>query len=138
MDTLTPDQRSSLMGRVKQRDTAPELRVRSLLHQHGLRFRLQKPRLPGKPDIIFPGLRRVIFVHGCFWHGHQCPKGKLPTSNTAFWSAKIERNRLRDGEVERGLKDLGWSVLVIWECQLKDETALWNTLAEFLQAAHDF
>src|ERR1700716_3714259 len=99
IDKLSPESRSLMMARVKQRGTAPELRVRSLLHNSGKRFRLFKPKLPGRPDIIFPSRRKVIFVHGCFWHGHSCPRGKLPTSNVDFWSEKISKNRLRDETV---------------------------------------
>lgn len=132
MDRLSTQQRSELMSRVKQRGTGIELRVRSLLHRMGWRFRLRKPSLPGKPDIIFPRQRKAIFVHGCFWHGHDCRRGALPTSNAEFWSAKIARNKQRDEDVVSQLKGLEWSVLVVWECELRNEDRLAKKLAKFL------
>jgi DNA mismatch endonuclease (patch repair protein) len=131
-DKLDSKQRSALMARVKQRDTEPELKVRSLLHQAGRRFRLSKPKLPGRPDIIFVSKRKVIFVHGCFWHGHACRRGKLPSSNVDYWTAKIARNQGRDDIVRIKLNDLGWSSMIVWECELRDISTLSLRLSDFL------
>jgi len=132
-DRISKNSRSSLMSRVKQRDTAPEMTVRSLLHSVGYRFRLKAPKLPGRPDIIFLGRKKVIFVHGCFWHGHHCKRGKLPTSNEAFWNHKISANRTRDARRLEELQLLGWSALTIWECETKTTEKLTSTLANFLE-----
>lgn len=122
-----------MMRRVTSRDTLPELIVRRIAHSLGYRFRLHAKYLPGKPDLTFAGRRRVIFVHGCFWHGHNCPRGaRLPKSNTAYWQQKIGRNELRDADVQRKLGAEGWRVLVIWECQLRDMAALKDRLTKFL------
>ena len=119
MDRVAPAVRSRNMARVRGRDTKPELLVRRLLHRRGLRFRLQRRDLPGRPDIVLPGLRSVVFVHGCFWHGHDCPKGqRRPASNAAFWDAKLDRNVERDGVAIAALETAGWTVYVVWECDL--------------------
>jgi DNA mismatch endonuclease (patch repair protein) len=111
------------MRAVKGRDTAPEIAVRKLLHRLGYRFRLHDTRLPGSPDIVFPGRRLVVFVHGCFWHGHRCKRGaRVPATNTGYWISKIARNRARDVKVRRKLKAAGWGVLTVWECQLRRPT----------------
>lgn len=110
------------MSLVKSKDTKPEVLLRSYLHQRGLRFRLHKKELPGKPDIIFPKFNAVIFVHGCFWHGHKNPSCKLariPKTNVEYWSSKIESNRVRDDVNREKLIHLGWRVLTVWECSLK-------------------
>lgn len=117
MDVFPEDKRRAIMARVKNRDTRQELLVRSLLHRLGFRFRLHRTDLPGSPDIVLPKHRTVIFVHGCFWHGHECPRGKLPSSNTEFWRSKIARNRDRDHAAERELEAAGWRVLVVWGCE---------------------
>ncbi len=110
------------MRRVKAKDTAPELAVRRLLTRMGLRYRLHRADLPGKPDIVMPGRKLAIFVHGCFWHGHDCPRGaRVPKANREYWEAKIGRNRARDIEHRAGLAVKGWRVLTVWECELKDE-----------------
>lgn len=128
--------RSAVMRAVKGRNTAPELLVRRLLHSLGYRFRLHRRDLPGKPDLVFPIRRKAIFVHGCFWHGHDCPRGaRVPKENRDFWMAKIARNRQRDKTNLRGLQEQGWQALVLWECELKDEAALRRRLADFLGAA---
>ncbi len=119
MDTRTPVQRRFIMQSVKSFDTKPELAVRKLLTQLGYRYRLHNKSLPGKPDIVMPGLKTIFFVHGCFWHGHLCKKGRLPKSNLAFWRPKIRANKLRDSAHLKALKKGGWRVRVIWECQLK-------------------
>ncbi|MBX6763924.1 MAG: DNA mismatch endonuclease Vsr [Rubrobacteraceae bacterium] len=131
-DIMSREARSRLMSRVRSRDTAPERTVRSLLHRLGYRFRLHRKDLPGKPDIVLPRYKTVIFVHGCFWHGHDCPKGRLPKTNGEFWSNKIARNRQRDLEHEKALKQLGWSVLTVWECQLADTKHLESYLRQHL------
>lgn len=118
-DPLTPAQRSRTMSRIRSRDTVPEMIVRRALHARGLRFRLHDRRLPGTPDLVLAGHRAVVFVHGCFWHGHDCRYGVAPAANAAFWAEKIARNRARDEGAERRLLDLGWRVLTIWECALR-------------------
>lgn len=118
MDTLTPSERSERMGRVRCKDTKPELTVRALAHSMGYRFRLHVAKLPGCPDLVFPRYKKVIFVHGCFWHRHPgCRNCRLPKSRVRFWKAKLERNRERDLRILRKLRRLGWGVLVIWECE---------------------
>jgi len=113
------------MRRVKGRDTAPELRVRRLLWSLGARYRLRRADLPGKPDIVMPGRRLAIFVHGCFWHGHDCPRGaRVPKANRDYWVGKIARNRARDVAVRGALEAAGWRVETVWECELKDHAAL--------------
>jgi DNA mismatch endonuclease (patch repair protein) len=120
------------MSRIGSRNTAPELKVRRLLHALGYRFRLHRRDLPGTPDIVFPTRRKAIFIHGCFWHGHGCKIGKEPKSNAAFWLAKLERNRERDGDNRAALEVAGWSVLEIWQCQIKDPNALEARLVDFV------
>lgn len=119
-DTMTPEQRSRCMSRVKCRDTKPELLVRRFLFSKGLRFRVNVSKLPGKPDIVLPKYRTVVFINGCFWHGHiGCRYATMPKTNREFWQTKIDRNRARDIEVEERLTATGWRVIRIWECQLK-------------------
>jgi DNA mismatch endonuclease (patch repair protein) len=114
--------RSEVMRRVKGRDTSPERRVRAMLRAAGLTgYRLHRRDLPGSPDIAFVGRRAAIFVHGCFWHGHDCPRGaRAPKANADYWSAKIARNRARDAAAEAALRDRGWRVFTVWECALRD------------------
>jgi DNA mismatch endonuclease (patch repair protein) len=107
------------MSRIKGTDTKPEIAVRSLLHQMGYRFRLHRRDLPGTPDIVLSGRGAVVFVHGCFWHGHSCKRTKMPKSRKSYWSEKIEGNRRRDARKRRQLKSLGWKVVIVWECELK-------------------
>jgi DNA mismatch endonuclease (patch repair protein) len=135
MDTRTPEQRSRIMRSVGTHDTGPELVVRKVVHGLGLRFRLHGKTLPGKPDIVLPRHRAVIFVHGCFWHGHGCPKGKLPKSKLDFWTAKIERNRERDASCVRALRASGWRVLTVWQCQTRNLEALRGRLKWFFRLA---
>jgi DNA mismatch endonuclease (patch repair protein) len=132
-DRISQEARSALMSRVKQRDTAPEKLVRLLLHAAGYRFRLKNPKLPGRPDIMFPSRKKVIFIHGCFWHGHHCKRGKLPSSNQVFWAEKISGNRTRDARTVYDLQLLGWSALTIWECETKDSKITKGKLAKFLK-----
>jgi DNA mismatch endonuclease (patch repair protein) len=124
-DVFTPEKRSAVMRRVRGRDTSPELKVRRLLWAMGVRYRLHRKDLPGKPDIVLAGRRLVIFVHGCFWHGHDCARGaRVPTQNRGYWEAKVSRNRDRDQASGAALEALGWRVLTLWECTLRDEAAL--------------
>ena len=124
-DVYSPEKRSAVMRRVKGRDTSPELRVRRLLWRLGARYRLHRGDLPGKPDIVLAGRRLAIFVHGCFWHGHDCARGaRVPKQNRAYWEAKVARNRARDAASHAELARLGWRTLTIWECAMKDEAAL--------------
>ena len=119
-DPLTPAQRSDNMRRIKGRNTRPELTLRRHLHRAGLRYRLHAADLPGRPDIVFPTRKAVIFVHGCFWHRHEgCHWCSTPASNAAFWKAKFERNIARDTEVRDALHAAGWRVAVVWECGLR-------------------
>lgn len=132
-DVFTPAQRSRVMARVKAKNTTPELKVRRLAHGMGYRFRLHRKDLPGSPDLVFPGRRKVIFVHGCFWHGHDCARGaRQPKQNTEYWAKKIAGNRARDAAALSALKAQGWSALVLWECELKDADALAARLKTFL------
>lgn len=126
-DTLTPLERSERMSRVRGHDTKPEIRVRKLLHSMGFRFRLHRRDLPGRPDIVLPKYKAIIFVHGCFWHRHDAPNcrlARMPKSRIEFWGPKLDANQLRDRRVEHELRTMGWSVLVLWECEMKDEELL--------------
>jgi DNA mismatch endonuclease (patch repair protein) len=127
MDVFTPQKRSEVMSRIRGRNTKPELALRSMLHRFGYRFTVNGPKnkqLPGKPDIILPKYRTVIFVHGCFWHGHEdCPHFRLPKSRRAWWTAKIMGNRQRDLLNENTLRGQGWHVVTIWECALRTAAA---------------
>lgn len=128
-----PEDRSRIMRAVKGRDTSPEMIVRRLLHHLGYRYRLHRPDLPGKPDLAFPSRRKAIFVHGCFWHGHDCARGaRAPKTNQDYWTAKIARNKARDADTIGRLRDLGWSALTVWECELKDRDVLADRLRSFL------
>lgn len=125
--------RSAIMRAIKSKDTRPELSVRKIVYGLGFRFRLYRKDLPGKPDLAFIGRRKVIFVNGCFWHGHDCPKGRrTPKTNSSYWQFKIMRNRERDRVNIERLVSLGWQVYVVWECDLKDKNALADKLRAFL------
>ena len=129
----TPEQRSRIMRAVKGSDTAPEMAVRRMVHRMGFRFRLNRKDLPGKPDLVLPRLHRVVFVNGCFWHGHDCVRGaRAPKANAEYWRAKIARNRLRDAASLAALKTEGWRAAVIWECELKESARVKKRLARFL------
>lgn len=133
MDRLTPARRSWLMSRAGSKDTKPELVVRRLVFAMGYRYRLHAKRLPGSPDLVFPGRKKVIFVNGCFWHGHPgCRYGRLPKSRVEFWSLKIDRNRERDRENIASLEADGWRVLTVWQCELREPERLCEKLREFL------
>ena len=121
--------RSEIMRRVKGRDTGPERAVRKMLWAVGYRYRLQRADLPGKPDIVFPGRRIALFVHGCFWHGHDCKRGaRQPKTNAEYWRAKIARNQARDAETLDRLDNLGWRSIIVWECELRLGDALRSRL----------
>ena len=135
MDSVSPEKRGWIMSQVKGRDTKPEKLVRSLLFHMGYRFRLHRKDLPGKPDIVLPKYHAVIFVHGCYWHRHDCPNGRrLPKSRLDFWLPKLEGNRERDMRKQALLREQGWNVLVIWECQLRDAAELQKKISAFLNA----
>jgi DNA mismatch endonuclease, patch repair protein len=132
---MTRRERSVRMSRIRSRDTTPELIVRSVVHKLGYRFRLHQKSLPGQPDLVFKSKRKIIFVHGCFWHQHEDPNCKTtrkPKSNRGYWTAKLRRNVSRDREHATALSQQGWELLVLWECQLKDESQLGRTIREFL------
>lgn len=123
MDKITPEQRSYNMSLIHGKDTQPEILVRKYLFSRGLRFRKNDKRLPGRPDIVFPKYKTVVFVHGCFWHGHEgCKYFVMPKTNVEFWQNKIYTNIERDVVINKKLMELGWTVLVVWECELKSKT----------------
>ncbi len=133
MDTIAPARRSALMSRIRGKNTKPELAVRRSAHALGYRFRLHRRDLPGSPDLVFPRLRKVIFVHGCFWHRHQgCKHAYVPKSNADFWANKFDSNIKRDALALQALHVLGWKTLVIWECELSDESILSSRINAFL------
>jgi len=137
VDTLTPKQRSERMSRVRGANTKPEMVVRRLVHSMGYRYRLHKTTIPGKPDLAFASRRKVIFVHGCFWHRHDargCKLARLPKSRLDFWLPKLDANVARDAKIRARLGDLGWSVLTVWECELRDADSLKKTIRGFLEA----
>ena len=135
MDTRTPEQRRRIMQAVKSKNTKPELVVRRLLHRMGYRYRLHRKDLPGRPDIALISRRKAIFIHGCFWHGHECRKGKLPKSRLDYWKPKLERNKERDREKSGALEAQGWAVLIIWQCEMIDLDALSLRLHGFIDSA---
>jgi DNA mismatch endonuclease, patch repair protein len=132
MDRVTKATRSRIMAAVRTRDTGAEKAVRSIVHRLGYRFSLARADLPGKPDLVFVSRRKVIFVHGCFWHGHACRHGRLPKSRLDYWGPKIETNRARDRRQANALRKDGWSVMIVWQCQLKKTGALKDRIARFL------
>lgn len=133
-DVFTPEQRSAVMRRVKNKGTTPELTVRRALTRLGARYRLHRKDLPGSPDIVLAGRKLAIFVHGCFWHGHTCARGaRVPKQNRDYWVAKVGRNTARDGQNRAALETRGWRVLTLWECELRDEAALAATLSNALK-----
>lgn len=135
-DRLSPERRSWLMSRVRSEDTSAELRVRSAIHRLGFRFRLNRRDLPGKPDLVFPKRRTVLFVHGCFWHRHRnCPKAGTPKTRTEFWQEKFHRNVDRDTAATEALETLGWKVEVVWECETKKEDTLAARLHQIFDLA---
>jgi len=134
MDVFSQDKRSRIMARVKSKDTGPELLVRRILWRLGYRYRLRADDLPGKPDIVFRGRKKALFIHGCFWHGHDCKRGRrVPKTNTPYWVGKISRNRDRDESNRAKLRSMGWKVLTLWECELKDLDQLTTRLIDFIR-----
>lgn len=136
-DTLTPQQRHINMAAIRGKDTKPEIIVRKWLWREGFRYRVNDKRLPGKPDIVLPKYRVVIFINGCFWHGHEgCRYYTVPKSNTEFWTAKIARNQARDMKNTALLREQGWAVWTVWECQLKSKVQLETLLSLSYQLSH--
>jgi DNA mismatch endonuclease (patch repair protein) len=133
VDIVPAEKRSAMMRAVRQRNTDPERRLRTALHALGYRYRLHDRRLPGRPDIVFPGRRAVIFVHGCFWHGHDCRAGARPASHREYWIPKIDGNRLRDARKEAALRELGWRVMTVWECQIRHLDEVVPSVRAFLE-----
>lgn len=125
--------RSENMRRIRSKGMLPELAVRSMVHRMGYRFRLHRKDLPGKPDLVFVSRRKVIFVHGCFWHAHACKIAHAPKSNADYWGPKLKRNQVRDKNNLKALTVLGWKPLVIWECEMKNETGLPKRIRAFLR-----
>lgn len=119
MDTISREQRSRTMSRIRSKNTKPELLVRRFLYANGFRYRVNVRTLPGSPDIVLKKYRTVIFIHGCFWHSHSCQQGRLPQTNVDFWTRKLTRNKERDSDVREKLRQLGWKTMIVWECQLK-------------------
>ncbi|MGA0533487.1 very short patch repair endonuclease [Hansschlegelia sp. KR7-227] len=131
--TLPSPERSAVMRAVKGRDTRPEMVVRRAAHALGYRFRLHRKDLPGSPDLVFPSRKKAIFVHGCFWHGHDCARGaRMPKTNAEYWTVKIARNMARDARVRGELQALGWETLTLWECELKNPDQPAEALSAFL------
>lgn len=132
-DRFSKETRSRVMSHVKGRHTQCELRVRRLLHSMGFRFRLHRADLPGKPDIVLPKYRKVVFVHGCFWHGHAgCPRAKRPSTNREFWDRKLDGNIARDAKAINDLKLAGWGALVIWQCELREIDDVAHRIRSFI------
>ena len=134
-DKLTPERRSKNMGNIRSKDTTPEIIVRKLAHSLGYRFRLHRKDLPGKPDLVFPSKKKIIFVHGCFWHQHDdpnCKISRLPKSRIDYWIPKLQKNVERDKEHQKVLASQGWTVLVIWECEVRDIDKLARKICKFL------
>lgn len=135
-DRITPEQRHYTMSRIRSVNSKPEIRLRHALWRLGFRYRINDKKLPGKPDIVLPKYHTIVFVHGCFWHGHKgCPTSHIPETNTDFWTAKIARNQERDQEVWRQLEAKGWAVIIVWECQLK-KSVLEETIRRVKEEIH--
>ncbi|MFH5880260.1 very short patch repair endonuclease [Arthrobacter sp. NA-172] len=133
-DFMTAAERSAHMAKIRSKNTKPELQLRSVLHAAGFRYRLHDPALPGRPDLVFAGRRKVIFVNGCFWHGHDCPVGRrLPKSNTDFWADKRRRNQARDAAQRLRLTEMGWAYLDVWECEVAENSNLVVDVTVFLE-----
>lgn len=133
MDTFAPSQRSEIMRRVRSSGTQPEIVVRNMVRRLGIKYRSCSRNLPGKPDLVMASQRKVILVHGCFWHGHDCEAGKLPKSNRSYWKTKQAKNALRDSRDARALRSRGWRRMVIWECEIRSGVRLQSRLSRFLR-----
>lgn len=132
-DTISREQRSKVMALVRSKDTKPEMAVRKLVHRLGFRYRLHGQKLPGRPDLVFKKRKKVIFVHGCFWHRHEnCKHARMPKSNTEFWIEKLNHNKIRDDKNLETLAQLGWKSLIIWECEIRDIVELEKRIIVFL------
>jgi len=131
-DTRTPTQRSFIMRSVGTKDTGPEMQLRKMLHRAGYRYRLHVKKLPGRPDLVFPQRRKIVFVHGCFWHGHGCSKGQPPKSKSYYWSPKLAANKARDARRIDELGKLGWQSMTVWQCELRDPVAALQRVQKFL------
>jgi DNA mismatch endonuclease (patch repair protein) len=137
MDVISPARRSAMMSRIQSRDTAPEMLVRKTAHRLGYRFRLHRRDLPGSPDLVFPARKKIVFVHGCFWHSHEgCKLAYRPKSNIEFWDTKLRKNRERDVRVKGELESMGWDVLIIWECETVDENLVISRLQGHIGHGH--
>lgn len=134
VDNLTPEERSRLMSRVRDKNTKPEMVVRRLAHRLGYRFRLHRRDLPGSPDLVFPSKKKIIFVHGCYWHRHDCKKATTPKTNVDFWQKKFDANTARDDRNLRDLREMGWETLVIWQCEAQRLDELADRLVHYLEA----
>jgi DNA mismatch endonuclease (patch repair protein) len=134
LDRVTKATRSKIMASVHTRNTGAELAVRRMVHRLGYRYSLSRSDLPGRPDLALVGRRKAIFVHGCFWHGHSCRYGRLPKSRLGYWRPKIATNKARDRRQVRGLRSMGWTVMTVWQCQLRRRDALRTRIASFLDA----
>ena len=137
-DSVSPERRSEIMASIKAKGTRPEWAVRRLVHGMGYRYRLHRRDLPGSPDLVFPSRKKVIFVHGCFWHRHddeKCKKFRYPSSNKDYWIPKLDRNAERDKENQIRLSELGWRFLVVWECEIESDEFLPDRIAEYLEDA---
>lgn len=134
MDTISESERSLLMSRIRSKNTKPELAVRSVLHRMGYRFRIHSRMLPGCPDIVLPRHRKIVLVHGCFWHGHNCSIASTPKSRVEYWLPKLERTKMRDKENARELRRTGWHVLELWECEIRRGEGFIKRLARFMKA----
>lgn len=133
MDTVTVERRSAIMRQIRSKNTRPELLVRRLIYSLGYRYRLHRPDLPGKPDLVFAGRKKVIFIHGCFWHAHaKCSRARMPNTNPDYWVKKIARNVERDKNSSLKLESAGWKVLIVWECELRRSARLEEKIKEFL------
>ena len=124
VDIFNPEKRSQIMASISAKDTKPEIKIRHALHRRGFRYRLHAKSLPGKPDLVFKKFNAVVFVNGCFWHGHNCPLFRMPSSNRSYWTQKIDANRKRDTKNNKQLLDLNWRILTIWECSMKGSDKL--------------
>lgn len=134
-DQVDPQTRSRIMAKIKSKDTSPEMAVRKAVHAAGFRYRLHRADLPGKPDLAFSRHKLAVFVHGCFWHGHRCRRFRMPSSNQAYWTRKIQRNRERDARAAEALAEMGWERIVIWECELEAGTERLIARLEMLSAS---
>lgn len=134
MDIISKQKRSEIMSKVKCKNTKPEILIRKALFAKGFRYRINVKALPGTPDIVLKKNRTIIFVHGCFWHGHDCKYGKYPSSNAEFWKEKQERNKERDQKKIKELQELGWNVIVIWECEIKNKKMQQKTYDRVIHA----